>query len=38
MRSYDAVEERDGEREGGDEAGLPGMVLIVRGRCEVVCI
>lgn len=38
MRSYDAVEERDGEREGGDEAGLVGMVLIVRGRCEVACI
>lgn len=38
MRSYDAVEERDGEREGGDGAGLQGMVLIVRGRCEVACI
>lgn len=38
MRNYDAVEERDGEREDGDEAGLLGIVLIVRGRCEVACI
>lgn len=41
MRSYDAVmysRLRSGmEREGSDEAGLLGMVLIVRGRCEVAC-
>lgn len=42
MRNYDAVmysRLRSGmEREDSDEASLPGMVLIVRGRCEVACI
>lgn len=42
MRNYDAVmysRLRSGmEREDGDGASLPGMVLIVRGRCEVACI